>query len=85
MSDFYDGPKTSAVKVWHVPQIPMPAFVVELEDLDEAKRLVNVLADYDLFQYDHNVKPDYSNASGVVEWNEDAQCYDEVDLEKEDE
>lgn len=81
MSDAYAGPKTSQYKVWHIPQIPGKAFQVELEDLEEAKRLVTVLALYDLFQYDNNIKPDYSNASGIMEWLEDEGEYSEVDLE----
>ena len=85
MSSFYDGPKTSEVKVWHVPQIPMDAFTVECETLDEAWKIVNVLAQYDLFQYDNNIKPDYSNASGVVYWNEAEGCYEEADDPEDDE
>jgi hypothetical protein len=36
-------------------------------DVASARLLVNVLARYDLFQLQHNIKPDYSNAGGA-EW-----------------
>ncbi|WP_368074367.1 hypothetical protein [Brevibacillus laterosporus] len=35
--------------------------------------IYNTLADYDLFQYDNNIKPDYANATVVVYWDEEEQ------------
>lgn len=58
-------PKEGDLKVWHVPQMPCKAFEVEVYSLTEAKRIINVLADYDLFQFDNKIKPDYCNASGL--------------------
>ena len=70
------------LRIWHIPQIPMEPFHVEVGFIDEAKMLLRVLADYDLFQYNHNVKPDYSNASGLSVWDDDDQewvdWYDEA-------
>lgn len=85
MADSYAGPKTSRYKVWHVPQVPMHAFIVELEDEAEAWRLVNTLAQYDLFQYDNQIKPDYSNVSGVMVWCEEANEYEDLDDPEDDE
>lgn len=53
------------LRVWHIPQVPMSAFYVYVDNLKEAKLILEVLAKYDLFQYENNVKPDYSNASGL--------------------
>ena len=39
-------------RVWHIPQIPGKPFYVEIESLDNARLIVGVLADYDLFQYE---------------------------------
>lgn len=51
-------------RVWWIPQIPMEAFRVDVESAEQGEWLMSVLADYDQFQYDHNVKPDYSNVGG---------------------
>ena len=68
-------PKNGDLKVWWIPQMPMKGFEVEVESVAQAKFLLRVLADYDLFQYKHHIKPDYSNAGGLViyeqgEWND---------------
>lgn len=31
----------------------------------EAKKVLEVLANYDIFQFENNIKPDFSNASGL--------------------
>jgi hypothetical protein len=76
-------------KVWHIPQIPMKPFEVDVKDIDEASLIINTLANYDLFQYENKVKPDYSNMSGlkifdgeINEWIE--WCGYDFDLDCED-
>jgi hypothetical protein len=49
----------------------MKSFYVPTDSLAEAKKLLSVLADYDAFQYENNIKPDYSNAGGLQEYNEE--------------
>ena len=66
----------SKMRVWWIPQIPMKAFRVDVEDLAQAKLLIKTLAEYDIFQFENNIKPDYCNAGGLevfedgewVEW-----------------
>jgi hypothetical protein len=53
------------LRLWHVPQIPGKAFYVEVKNVDEAKKLLVTLAEYDLFQFKNKIKPDYANASGL--------------------
>lgn len=60
------------LQVWWVPQLPMKAFEVDVSSVEEAVKVMDVLADYDLFQYEHNVKPDYCNAGGLRRWCEDS-------------
>lgn len=43
----------------------MEPFWVTVPDIDTGKLVMNTLAAYDLFQYEHNVKPDYANAGGL--------------------
>lgn len=58
------------LRVWHIPQVPMKAFHVDVETLEEAIKVLNILADYDLFQFENRVKPDYCNMQGLEEFDE---------------
>ena len=50
----------------------MKSFDVEVKSVAEGVKILDVLADYDLFQFENNIKPDYSNAGGLQMWDEDA-------------
>lgn len=52
-------------RVWHIPQVPGKRIEIEVPTWDEALRLQCALTQYDLFQFNNNIKPDYSNASGI--------------------
>lgn len=67
MADFKNG----QLRVWWIPQIPMKPFEVLVDDLKQAKLLLDTLADYDAFQYENDIKPDYSNTGGLTIWEED--------------
>lgn len=62
--------KDGQLRVWWVPQMPMESFVVNVATVDEGVKILDVLADYDLFQFKQKVKPDYSN-TGRLELYED--------------
>lgn len=59
-------PSAVPLRVWWVPQMPMKAFEIDVPDLATADLLLDVLADYDRFQFENNVKPDYCNAGGLM-------------------
>lgn len=59
------------LQIWWIPQVPMKAFEYPVPTVEAGKMLLDVLAQYDSFQYENNVKPDYANAGGLV-W-----CHDE--------
>lgn len=73
------------------PQIPCDPFYVPVASIAEAKKLLSVLADYDIFQLKNHIKPDYCNAGGLqvfseydddewVDWEDENGCsIDEVD------
>jgi hypothetical protein len=61
------------LRVCHFPQIPCKPFIVSVKDLEEAKKIFDVLADYDLFQFKNKIKPDYANATVLEEWDEEEQ------------
>lgn len=63
--------KIGSLRVWWCPQIPMPAFHVDVSTVEEAAKLMRTLALYDLFQFNHKVKPDYANAGGLEEYVKD--------------
>lgn len=74
--------KAGDLRVWWIPQVPGKPFLVKVASVPEAKRLMNVLADYDLFQLKHKIKPDYSNAGGLECFSQDGddewcEWYDE--------
>lgn len=69
------------LRVWHCPQVPMKPFYVYVDNVDEAWKLANILANYDTFQYENNIKPDYSNMSGLEYYDEEQKEW----LEWEDE
>ena len=80
--------KHGDLRVWWIPQIPSNPFHVAVDTPQEAKKLLTVLADYDLFQFENKIKPDYSNAGGLEvystqdhEWSEwhDKATDDDID------
>jgi hypothetical protein len=86
--EHFSQPKQWGLKVWWIPQIPGKPFEYPVKNLAEAKKLLDVLAQYDLFQFEHHIKPDYANAGGLQEFvegewldwtNEDGFDIDEVD------
>jgi hypothetical protein len=67
-----DTPKKGDLRVWWIPQVPMQPFHVPVPDVKTAKLVMNCLANYDIFQFENRVKPDYSNAGGL-------ECYSRDD------
>lgn len=60
------------MQVWWIPQVPSDvSFYVSVESVEEGVKIMDVLADYDTFQFEMNIKPDYSNAGGLQIWDED--------------
>lgn len=72
------------LRVWWIPQIPLKKgeepFYIDVSDIYEAKRTLDVLADYDMYQLEHNIKPDFSNVGGV-ELFEDGEWLTWIDPE----
>lgn len=70
-------------RVWHIPQVPGKSFEIQCNTLATAIGLMNVLADYDLFQLHNRIKPDYANASGVQYYDHDAKEWFEFEVRDE--
>lgn len=73
------------IKVWWIPQVPGKPFEVTVPDLDTAILMCNALADYDTFQYENRIKPDYSNAGGIQYRLEGDDDWEDIDYEDEEE
>lgn len=56
------------LRVWWVPNPPQRAFHTEVADIDEAIRVLTLLAEYDLYLGEKLV---YANAGGLEVLNED--------------
>lgn len=67
------------LRVWHIPQVPGKPFEVLVNNPIEGMFIMDILARYDLFQFEHNIKPDYCNAQGLDVWEDGEWCtwYDE--------
>jgi Superinfection exclusion gene product 17 len=63
-------PAEGALRLWWIPQVPGKPFRVVVDTVYEAKQVYGLPAEYDLFQFKHNIKPDYSNAGGLEEFVE---------------
>ncbi len=54
------------LRVWWISQIPSRTpFYTLVKSEEEADKVMDILAEYDLYQYNHDIKPDYSNAGGI--------------------
>lgn len=59
------------LRVWWIPQVPGRPFHVDVRDVSEGVKIMDVLADYDAFQFENNIKPDYCNAGGLILFDTD--------------
>lgn len=64
-------PSYTRFRVYWIPQVPMKPYYVEVDSPEEAALLLITLADYDKFQYENKIKPDYCNTGGLQIWDAD--------------
>ena len=79
--------ETRPLRIWWIPQVPMDPFFHPVGTAHEGALLLDALAEYDKFQLENLIKPDYSNAGGLevkdgtewIEWeNENGDTIDNV-------
>lgn len=68
----------------HFPQIPCKPFEVPVENVEEAVKIMDILADYDLFQFYNKIKPDYANITVLCMWDEEEKEWVDWHIELED-
>lgn len=64
-------PKPGDLRVWWVPQVPGVSFFVLVDNVQDGKRIMGILATYDAFQYANRIKLDYCNAGGIQVYEAD--------------
>lgn len=62
---------TNKLRVWWIPQVPGKPFHVEVNSVAEGVKIMDILADYDAFQFANNIKPDYANCGGLEQLEPD--------------
>ena len=72
------------LRVWHIPQVLGKPFYVYTDDIREAKKIMDILASYDLFQFENRIKSDFTNMNGVQMWDDAEQRWVAWDIETED-
>ena len=55
------------LRVWHCPKKPGPLFRIDVSSVDEAKKLLLALVNYDQFLFDNSLKPGHHSISGLQE------------------
>lgn len=66
-------------RISYIPQIPMPAFEREYSDFQTAKAVLNAVIRFSIFEFDNNVKPDYSDIALMDFWDEEYGDWENID------
>ena len=75
----------SKLRVWWIPQVgACDPFYVPVESVEEAKKVMDLLAAYDAFQFQSMIKPDYTNVGGLEMFDEETGEWNDWYLETED-
>jgi len=72
-------PNAGDLRVWWMSQVPMQPFHVSVPDVKTAKLVLDCIARYDIFQLEHNVKPDFCNAGGLERFDPEDIIPEECD------
>ena len=68
-----------------MPQVGCDATLyIPVETVEEGKKVMDILACYDLFQLENDIKPDFSNVSGLEVFNVGEQEWEDWYFEAED-
>lgn len=68
----------SKLRVWWIPQVGIKkAFYIPVNTPEEGRKLLDTLAAYDMFQFENDIKPDFSNIGGLEMFNEKYQEWED--------
>lgn len=71
------------LRVWWMPQIPCESFYIPVDSPEEGIKILDILAVYDMFQLQENIKPDFCNAGGLQYYDEESGDWEDWYLETE--
>ena len=75
---FAIGEALQQLRVYHNCQVgAVPNFYIEVSSIEEAWLIMNILWEYDEFQFNNNIKPDYCNITGLEVFNEEEKDWEE--------
>lgn len=74
------------LRVWWNPQVgsSCDTFYIPVESVEEGKKVMDLLAAYDMFQLQNNIKPDFCNTGGLQVYNPEIADYEDWYLETDD-
>lgn len=73
------------LRVWWIPQTGMcDPFYIPVKTAIEGKKIMDLLAAYDAFQFENEIKPDYINTGGLEMWDKDENDWVDWGTETED-
>jgi hypothetical protein len=76
---------TDKLRVWWIPQITGKSFKVPVATIQDAVLILDTLANYDIFQFENNIKGDYCNTGGLEVFEDDEwlewECEDGGDIQ----
>lgn len=69
------------LRVWWVSQVGVKPFYVPVKSVEDAKKVMEILAAHDAYEYQNNIKPDYANCGGLEMWNAEEQSWESWECE----
>lgn len=73
------------LRVWWIPQLGVnEPFYIPVSSVEEGKKLLDILAVYDAYQLQNDVKPDFVNTGGLQIYNPEVADWEDWYLETED-
>lgn len=75
-------PGDGELRVRHYPRVTGSPFEVQVDTIEEGRLVLDLLAEYDLFEVANRVKPDYSNMGMLLRYVWDDDEWEDVDSDE---
>lgn len=78
-------PEEGDLRIWYVPQVPMPAYTRSIESVEEGFKTLEVIYELAIFEFENKVKPDFCNMGVVARYEIDgAGGFDWYDVDEDE-
>ncbi len=74
----------SKLRIWWIPQGDCKTFYVPVNSAEEGKKVLDILAAYDVWQLQNQIKPDYWHSNGLEIFDESEGKWNDWYLETEE-